>query len=69
MPVPEHSKASPWMFLLLIPLAFTAVFGAPLRAQDVSLQAIVTPSTVVLKDGQPVTFALHGFSASNPKTL
>ena len=49
------------MFLLLIPLVFTAVFCAPLPAQDVSLQAIVTPSTVVLKDGQPVTFALHGF--------
>ena len=25
------------------------------------MQAIVTPSTVVLKDGHPVTFALHGF--------
>jgi hypothetical protein len=49
------------MLPLLIPLILTAFTGAPLRAQDVSLQAIVTPSTVVLKDGQPVTFALHGF--------
>jgi len=32
-----------------------------LPAEDVSLQAIVTPSTVVLKDGHPVTFAVHGF--------
>ncbi len=32
-----------------------------MRAEDVSLQAIVTPSTVVLKDGQPVTFAIDGF--------
>jgi hypothetical protein len=32
-----------------------------LYAQPVSLQALVTPSTVILKDGHPVTFALHGF--------
>jgi hypothetical protein len=31
------------------------------RAEPVSLQAIVTPSTVTMKDGRPVTFALHGF--------
>jgi hypothetical protein len=29
--------------------------------ERVSLQAIVTPSTVVMKEGHPVTFALHGF--------
>jgi hypothetical protein len=33
----------------------------PLGAQEVSLPAIVTPSTVILKDGRPVTFAVHGF--------
>ena len=33
----------------------------PLRAEPVSLQALVTPSTVILKDGQPVRFAIHGF--------
>jgi hypothetical protein len=36
----------------------------PLSAQssgDLSLQEIVTPSTVILKDGRPVTFAVHGF--------
>jgi hypothetical protein len=32
-----------------------------LRAQEVSLQAVVTPSTVILKNGEPVTFAIHGF--------
>jgi hypothetical protein len=32
-----------------------------LPAQVVSLQAIVTPSTVFLKDGRPVTFAVRGF--------
>ncbi|HEY7098635.1 MAG TPA: hypothetical protein VH437_18045 [Terriglobales bacterium] len=30
-------------------------------AQQVSLEALVTPSTVIVKDGHPVTFALHGF--------
>ncbi len=34
---------------------------APLQAQQVSLQAIVTPSTTISKDGHPVLFALHGF--------
>lgn len=34
---------------------------APLCAQQISLQAIVTPSTIILKDGRPLTFALHGF--------
>lgn len=32
-----------------------------LRGQELSLQAVVTPSTVVLKDGKTVTFAIHGF--------
>ena len=31
------------------------------HAEPVSLQALVTPSTVILKDGQPVMFAVHGF--------
>lgn len=30
-------------------------------AQDLSLQKLVTPSTVIFKDGHPVTFAIHGF--------
>ncbi|MGC2194899.1 MAG: hypothetical protein WA628_09490 [Terriglobales bacterium] len=32
-----------------------------LQAQQISLQAVVTPSTTITKDGHPVTFALHGF--------
>lgn len=36
------------------------MFALPLAAQELSLQLIVTPSTVVVKDGHPVTFALHG---------
>src|SRR5712664_124298 len=35
--------------------------SAPLFAEAVSLQALVTPSTTIVKDGRPVTFALHGF--------
>jgi hypothetical protein len=31
------------------------------HAPPLSLQALVTPSTVITKDGHPVTFALHGF--------
>jgi|SRR5579871_400745 len=36
-------------------------FCATLHAQQISLQALVTPSTVITKDGRPVHFALHGF--------
>ena len=45
------------MLLALVPLALSGL----LPAEDVSLQAIVTPSTIVLKDGHTVTFAIHGF--------
>jgi hypothetical protein len=31
------------------------------QAEPLSLQALVTPSTVILRDGHPVTFAVHGF--------
>src|SRR5258705_4919978 len=41
--------------------ALAATLGAVAQAQQVSLREIVTPSTVVTKDGRPVTFALHGF--------
>jgi hypothetical protein len=37
------------------------LLGVPLQAEPVSLQALVTPSTVILKDGQPVRFGVHGF--------
>ena len=33
----------------------------PVRAQQISLQALVTPSTVIVKEGRPVPFAVHGF--------
>lgn len=37
----------------------------PLRAQEVSLRELVTPSTVIVKNGEPVTFAIHGFIEFN----
>src|ERR1700737_2081327 len=39
----------------------TMTLTASVRAEQVSLQAIVTPSTTILKDGQVITFAVHGF--------
>jgi hypothetical protein len=47
---------------LMLGAAFTVLSVNPqLHAEAVSLQALVTPSTVIVKDGQPVKFALHGF--------
>jgi hypothetical protein len=38
------------------------LFGAvTLQAQQISLQALVTPSTTITKEGHRVTFALYGF--------
>jgi hypothetical protein len=45
---------------VLVPLA-VLLSTASLHAQQIPLQALVTPSTVITKDGHPVTFALHGF--------
>ncbi len=44
----------------LVLLAILTV-SLPLSAEAVSLRALVTPSTVIIKDGRPVTFAVHGF--------
>jgi len=30
-------------------------------ADDLSLEKLVTPSTVIIKDRHPVTFAIHAF--------
>lgn len=46
-------------------ILLAACFAAPVLAQDVTLQALVTPSSVLRKDGQPVRFALHGFIEFN----
>jgi hypothetical protein len=47
-----------WGFGLLV---ITAILSPSLQAQQLSLQALVTPSTTINKDGHPITFALHGF--------
>src|ERR1700693_5663110 len=44
----------------------TMILLAPLQAEQISLQAIVTPSTTISKDGRPVRFALHGFIEFKP---
>ncbi len=56
MPVSGRSRST---FKLWALISFT--LSVPLAAQDVSLQAIVTPSTVDWKDGRSVPFAVHGF--------
>jgi hypothetical protein len=45
----------------VVSVAAAMSFGVPARAQQISLQSIVTPSTVIEKDGKPITFAVHGF--------
>jgi hypothetical protein len=51
--------AASWLTLSLI---LTVVgITSPLSGQAVSLQALVTPSTVIIKNGRPVAFALHGY--------
>jgi hypothetical protein len=50
-------------------LAATALilllFGASSQAQILSLDALVTPSTTIVKDGHVVSFAVHGFIEFN----
>ena len=46
---------------LLRPALFATFCCASLHSQQISLQALVTPSTVITKDGHPVTFSLHAF--------
>jgi len=46
--------------VLLLIVGFS-LFSLPLHAQTLSLQELVTPSTVIRKDGRAVTFAIHGF--------
>jgi hypothetical protein len=50
------------MFRIIVPMILVGLtLGPTVRAQDVSLQSIVTPSTIISKDGRTVTFAVHGF--------
>jgi hypothetical protein len=44
---------------------FTMTLRVSVRAEQVSLQALVTPSAKILKDGQVITFAVRGFIEFN----
>lgn len=48
-------RSTCWLAILWI------VVGRTSPAQQIHLQDLVTPSSVVMKDGHPVTFAIHGF--------
>src|SRR5512136_1687722 len=48
----------------MVGLSLILLLGIGIRntqAQELSLQAVVTPSTVTEKDAKPVRFAVHGF--------
>jgi len=45
-----------WTMLLI-----ASTLGGPLFAAPLSLQTLVTPSSVIEKDGKPVAFAIHGY--------
>ena len=58
----SSGKRSELMVLVVLVAVFLGpIVLAPLSAEQISLQAIVTPSSVIVKDGHPVPFALHGF--------
>jgi len=46
-----------WLSLMLLP----GIGARTSQAQEISLQAVVMPSTVIVKDGETVKFAIHGF--------
>ncbi len=60
----RNRAARGWLILsavVALILTLNLILSATLQAQQISLQAIVTPSTTILKDGHTVTFAIHGF--------
>src|ERR1700730_3685091 len=54
-------KRTPESLWIIGMALITMTLRVSVRAEQVSLQAIVTPSTTILKDGQVITFAVHGF--------
>jgi len=57
----RSSKMLPVSRLMLCAALTVLSVSLPLCAEAVSLQSLVTPSTTIVKDGRPVTFALYGF--------
>src|SRR6266849_7148142 len=51
-------KAIWWLAEIFL---LVAVASVPVRAQEFSLQKIITQSTVIVKDGRTVRFAIHAF--------
>jgi hypothetical protein len=47
--------------LVVAVVLITLILRVPLRAEQISLDALVTPSTMILKDGRPLPFSIHGF--------
>src|SRR5581483_644759 len=41
--------------------AFAAGVCGPVSGQQLTVEDLVRPSTIMTKDGRPVTFAVHGF--------
>jgi len=58
LPVPEWRSFVRMMTQVALSVL---VLSTCMRAQQILLQAIVTPSTIIEKDEHPVTFAVHGF--------
>jgi hypothetical protein len=58
LPVRRHAVPR---WIMRTALVGVTLMAAPLPAQELSLQSLVTPSTIVVKDGRPVVFAIHGF--------
>ena len=52
-------------FLLSVFAGLISFFSGSLAAQNLTLHALVTPSTVVTKNGEPVKFAIHAFIEFN----
>jgi hypothetical protein len=57
----RSSKILPVSWLTLCAALTFLTMSLPLFGEAVSLQALVTPSTTIVKNGRPVKFALHGF--------
>ncbi len=58
----ERSRKIEAVSWLMVCAALTVLcVSLPMCAEVVSLQALVTPSTTIFKDGRPVKFALYGF--------
>jgi hypothetical protein len=59
-PVMSRFQGARGLTTLIAALAII-IAAAPARTQEISLQALLTPSTVIVREGKPLTFAIHGF--------